>query len=623
MCGIAGFVGGGDKIVLERMTELLVHRGPDDDGFLVDADHGVHLGFRRLSILDRTGGHQPMTTKDGLLTVIFNGQIYNFRELREVLVRQGFRFQTDHSDTEVLLHGYRHWGKELPSQLNGMWAFVIYDPIKRELFCSRDRFGKKPFFYFLSKDTFVFASELIALRAHPRVPRELSPKALQKYFAYGFVPAPLTFLEGVNKLPGGHSLTLDLATLNPRTERYWQYQLDISDTIPADAENAWAEELSAKLDAAVKRRLIADVPVGTFLSGGIDSSSVSALAIRHIGADRLKTFSIGFDEASFDESCYARQVAQHIGAEHHLDTLSIDRALDILPDVVARWDEPIADASILPTYLLCQHARRHVTVALGGDGADELFGGYDPFKALRYAKWYSRLMPKPLHRAISLIAAKLPVSHRYMSFDFKLKRTLRGLDFAPHLWMPVWMSPLSPNEVSELFRTPVNLEEVYSEAIEIWDGCVSSDLVDRTIAFYVNLYLQEDILVKVDRASMLHSLQVHAPFLDIELVDFVRRIPAHYKSQGSRTKILLKKAMERFLPHDILYRRKQGFGVPIGKWFADATLPRQPTNAIVNQTFWQSKLAEHRSNRQDQRAYLWSDWLFSNSFRGMKFPQHA
>lgn len=613
MCGIAGFFGAGNRDVLERMTARLSHRGPDDDGFLVDSERGVHLGFRRLAILDLAGGKQPMTTADGELTVVFNGQIYNFRELREELTKLGARFATDHSDTEVLLHGWRRWGEDLPKHLNGMWAFALYDRSRNMVFFSRDRFGKKPLFYWAGPDTFAFASELTALREHPAVPGKLSQRALQKYFAYGYVPAPLTFYEGVHKLSAGHNLVLNLSDHSFRVARYWRYEPEPFDQRPAGAERSWQEELAARLDAAVARRLVADVPVGAFLSGGIDSSIVSAIALRHTGRKRLKTFSIGFEEATFDESRYAHMVAEHIGADHQIEILSVQRALTLLPEITARWDEPIADSSLLPTYLLCQHARRQVTVALGGDGADELFAGYDAFRALRYARAWARFVPRPIHHGIAMLAARLPVSHRRMSFDFLVKRTLRGLDHPAHLWLPMWLAPLGPSDLEQLFNEPIDLEDVFSEAVDVWDSCRSTDPVERTIAFYIRLYLQGDILVKVDRASMLNSLEVRAPFLDHELVDFLRRLPSNMKLRGGTTKYLLRKIATPLLPKPILERSKRGFSVPIGQWFRDNAMPERRLDRAINATFWQDRLARHRKQISDERAYLWSDWLLGAS----------
>ena len=613
MCGIAGFIGAGDEAALRRMADRLVHRGPDDGGFLIDADLPVFLAHRRLSILDIAGGHQPMLTPDGRYAIVFNGEIYNFRELRRELESEGAQFRTDHSDTEVLLLGWQYWQEAMFDRLNGMWAFAVFDRESRELILSRDRFGKKPLFYAAAASGFVFSSELISLREHPTVPSLLSERALRKYFAYGFVPAPLTFIEGVNKLPGGHWMRVQLDTLACDVRQYWSYKPEPCDERPANAEQRWTEELLAHLEAAVDRRLVADVPVGSFLSGGIDSSMVSALAIRKLGRERLKTFSIGFEESTFDESAHARRVAEHIGADHQVETLSIQRALDILPDIATRLDEPIADSSILPTYLLCQHARRQVTVAIGGDGADELFAGYDPFKALRLARWYETLVPRPMHRAISMMAARLPVSHRYMSLDFRLKRTLRGMDHAQNLRLPVWMSPLAPSELETLFRQPVDLDDLYSESIDAWDSCESRDPIDRTIAFYIRLYLQDDILVKVDRASMLHSLEVRAPFLDCELVDFARRLPSDMKLRGGTTKWILKRAAATLLPPEIIQRPKQGFGVPIGQWFRDGVIPSGDPAFAVNRDFHATKQQDHLAERSDERAYLWSEWILNHS----------
>jgi asparagine synthase (glutamine-hydrolysing) len=603
MCGIAGFVGPGERVDLTRMADAMRHRGPDGAGYNVHEPSGMHLAHRRLAVIDIAGGFQPMLSRDHALAIVFNGEIYNFRELRTELEGLGARFETDHSDTEVVLQGYRIWGESVCERLNGMWAFVIHDRERRRLFCSRDRFGKKPFFFHLRPGFFAFASELNSLRAHPAVPQRFDALALRKYFAYGYVPAPATLFSEIRKLPGGHSLTLDLDTWTHAQTRYWKYRSEPFEERPRNAEREWSETLHQLLDAAVARRLVADVPVGAFLSGGVDSSTVAALAIRHVGRDRLKTFSIGFEEASFDESEHARAVARHIGAAHSTQVLSVDQALEILPRIRAGMDEPINDFSLLPTYLLCRHARQQVTVALGGDGADELFAGYDPFKALRYAAAYAKFVPAPVHHGISMLAARMPVSHQYMSFDFRLKRTLRGLDHPAHLWLPVWMSPLSPSELEQLFAEPVDLDELFSEAIVAWDDTESADPVDRAIEFYLNLYMQDGILVKVDRASMMNSLEVRAPFLDIELVNFVRRLPSEVKLRGNVTKWILKRVADPLLPLGITRRRKQGFAMPTGAWFAQGRLKIQP-QASSNPAFWTQMQNEHLAHRQDHRLAL-------------------
>ncbi len=623
MCGIDGFVGHGSTADLQRMTDALAHRGPDDAGYWTDPARGVYLGHRRLSILDLGGGHQPMVTADGSLVIVFNGEIYNFAELRAMLVSRGHRFVTDHSDTEVLLHGFREWGSDLPRRLNGMWAFVIYDRAARRLFGSRDRFGKKPLFYTSQNGAFVFASELSSLRLHPAVRSGVSTRALKKYFGYGYIPAPHTILEDVHKLPGGHSFWLDLDSLALRVEKYWDFVLEpfadapspgASSAAVAKAENAWSEELRERLDAAVKCRLVADVPVGIFLSGGIDSSAVTAFASRHVPAGQLKTFSIGFEEASFDESVYASRVARLFQTDHYLETLSIAKAHALLPAIAAKLDEPMGDSSLLPCYLLSEFTRRHVKVALGGDAGDELFAGYDPFRVLHQAELYQKFMPRPVHQAIRLVAARLPVSHRSMSFDFRLKRTLRGLSYPPKLWLPVWMSSLDTRELADLFNEPVDLEDIFSEAIAAWEACSQRDPVSRALQFFTQLYLQDDILVKVDRATMMHGLEARAPFLDINFVDFARRIPSAWKFRNGQTKYILKKALEPVLPPDVLHRKKKGFGVPIGAWFKDGQLDLAAGEPFpgLNRAFVLSRLAAHRDGRADERAFLWNTWLLQS-----------
>ncbi len=610
MCGIAGFVGAGDRETLARMTGVLVHRGPDDSGLW---DNGtVYLGHRRLAIVDLADGHQPMSTSDGALTVIFNGEIYNHGELRAELKAHGHVFQTDHSDTEVLLHGYRQWGAALPTRLNGMWAFALHDRNNGQLFCSRDRFGKKPFFYALGPRNFIFGSELTALIQHPDVSRNLSRRALQKYFAYGYIPAPLSIYEAVKKLPGGCSLTLDTATLNCRVERYWDLVLEPFEQIPSNPEEEWGAQIRELLDRAVQRRLMSDVPLGVFLSGGIDSSAVTAFASRHLPAGQLKTFNVGFDEKSFDESKYARQVADFFGTDHHTETLSLDRAHNLLDECLSRLDEPLGDSSLLPTYLLNRFTRQHVTVALGGDGGDELFAGYDPFQALGKAQFYQALIPHPIHQGIRALFNRLPVSHANMSLDFKIKRTLRGLSYRPSFWLPVWMGSLDPVELEELFDGPIVLEDLYSEAIEQWEACPQTDLVDKTLQFYAKLYLQDDIMVKVDRASMMHSLEIRAPFLDIELVDFVRRIPSSYKLRQGTTRYILKKALEPVLPREILYRTKKGFGSPIGAWFKNGTLQMNGNRiSLLQNNFIREKTAAHLAGKSDERAFLWNTYVLN------------
>jgi asparagine synthase (glutamine-hydrolysing) len=353
------------------------------------------------------------------------------------------------------------------------------------------------------------------------------------------------------------------------------------------------------------------VPIGVFLSGGVDSSAVAAYAAAKLGEGRLGTFSIGFEDQDFDESAYARLAAHHVRSTHHEEVLSLDKAVSLLPDIMSRLDEPMGDSSILPTHLLCRHARRTATVALGGDGADELFGGYAPFRALRWAKFYQRWVPGRLHTAIKYLADRMPATHRYMALDFKIKRVLRGLGHSPRLWNPVWMSPLEDRELSELFCEPVDVEDVFSEAIELWDDSPAAGLVDRTLQFFTRLYLQNDILTKIDRASMWHSLEVRSPFLDIDLVNFARTIPADCKVRRSATKYLLKRALEPVLPREILDRSKQGFAVPIARWFREGSMNVSRSGVAwgLSHAFIARKLSEQTRGKADNHAFLWNQWV--------------
>ncbi len=616
MCGIAGFIGTGDQSVLKSMTDSIAYRGPDAEGFYSDLSAGVFLGHRRLSIVDLSGGAQPMKDNSNQYIITFNGEIYNHQEIRKELIQKGHRFLTTNSDTETLIEAYKAWGEGMLDKLNGMFAFAIYDQNKKQLFIARDRFGKKPLFYSFQNGTFVFGSELHVLTKHPEIKIQQSKKALQKYFAYGYIPAPNSLYEKVYKLPGGHFLRFELASSTFQIKKWWSFKIEPFTTIPKNAEQVLGEELLDLLSKAIKRRLMSEVPLGFFLSGGIDSSSLVALASKIIPSNNINTFSIGFTEASFDESVYAKMIAEKYQTNHISEILDLEKALTILPNIVNRLDEPMGDASLLPTYLLCQLTRKHVTVALGGDGADELFCGYDPFKALEKAKLYNSLVPKPVHQAFSFLFGKLPVSHKNMSLDFKIKRTLRGLSYHSKYWNSVWMGPLAPSEVNDLFNEELDMEDLYSEAIAAWESCDQPSLLDKATEFYVKLYLQDDILVKVDRASMMNSLEVRAPFLDIDLVNFARKIPVNYRFKNGETKYILKKALEPILPHDILYRKKKGFGVPIGKWFSEGKLKISSTNnlaSMLNSNFIKNQLGQHEQLKADNRAFLWNLYLLSNT----------
>jgi asparagine synthase (glutamine-hydrolysing) len=484
-----------------------------------------------------------------------------------------------------------------------MWAFAIYDSRTRCFFLARDRFGKKPLYYFHRNGTFAFASELTAILEHPLAPRNQSEIARVKFLAHALIPAPHSAIEGIYKLPAAHWLTVDAEGGSPKIHRYWRYTLEPEES--QKSESTLAAELLEILTRATRRRLVADVPLGIFLSGGLDSSTIAALAARDVQDRTLQTFTIGFKEPSFDESAFAAQVAEFLKTDHHIETLSLEAALEGMPGIFDLLDEPQGDGSLLPTWLLCRFARRHVTVALSGDGGDELFAGYDPFRALRLAGLYSNLVPRPLHSALRLLAARLPVSHANISLDFKIKRTLRGLDHPARLWNPVWLGALEPSELARLTDSRFSVEEIYSEAIDAWESCSGTNPVDRTLQFYTEIYLQDGILAKADRASMMNSLEVRSPFLDIEVADFARRLPHHYKLRGKTTKYLLKRAVEGLLPNEIIYRSKKGFGTPVGSWLRSGRIAPEANSSLLRE-----KLSAHLAGQSDERLFLWCEYVW-------------
>jgi asparagine synthase (glutamine-hydrolysing) len=612
MCGIAGFIGFGSRHDLEAMTAALSHRGPDGSGLWVSEHPRVFLGHRRLSIIDLEGGAQPMWDAAGEIGVVYNGEIYNHIELRRALEAAGHQFRTSHSDTEVLVHGYRQWGEDLPGRLNGMFAFAIYDSARRRLFLARDRFGEKPLYVYRQPGRIAFASELSALLCHANIPRELEPRTIQKLFAWGFVPAPNALYRHFHKIPGGTSLTYSLDEDSLRERRYWKFRIEPDPSLTDQQLPRLREELRSLFEQSVKRRLMSDVPLGLFLSGGIDSGSVLAAATRALPADRISTFTVGFNEPSFDESSFARELAEHFGVRHHLEMLDLENARKLLLEVLRRLDEPLGDASILPTYMLSRFTRRNVTVALSGDGGDELFAGYDPFKALTPAQIYARLMPKGLHRGLRRLIDLLPISTRNMSLDFKLRRSLTGLSWPEAYWNVLWLSPADPHMIREIFNAPLTAEELYQEALDVWAES-RGNLLDKTLEFYTNFYLPDDILTKVDRASMMVSLESRAVFLDNDLVEFCRRLPGRFKLRNGKRKWLLKQAMRDWLPQKTLARRKKGFGIPLAKWLRSWPRPNDDEisaagGALFKPDAFDEHWGHHVRGETDQRLLLFT-WL--------------
>lgn len=609
MCGIVGVVNCDrqqvDPMLLRAMTDVLSHRGPDGEGHYVNGD--VALGHRRLAIIDLATGAQPMVGLDGKTWITYNGEIYNFRELRRELESWGYRFRTT-SDTEVILAAYEAWGVECLSRLRGMFAFAIWDGRRRRLFLARDRVGIKPLVYAWDGRRLLFASELKALLQDPSVPRELDWEALRDYLAFLYIPSPKTIFRGIRKLPPASSLVLDLDRGGPRVHRYWDLHF-ISDQSRSEAE--WLEGLRWHLEEAVRSHLVSDVPIGAFLSGGMDSSTVVAL-MAQAGGEPTRTFSIGFDEADFDELAYARLVARRYGAEHYEFVVKPD-ALEALTRLVWQFDEPFADASALPTYYVAKITKEHVTVALSGDGGDENFAGY-----LRYARaraFHERLdsLPGLLAKPLFKIASRLlpegakgqgylallgadPVARYFQIVTYQRSETLR------RLLTKEAQARVAPEVSPAPFHRLVEESGVpdYVAALQYLD---------------IRTYLPEDILTKVDRTSMLVSLEARVPLLDHVLMEFVATMPTTLKLRNSTGKAILKRVMANNLPAEVLKRRKMGFGVPLGPWFrreladyAKGVLLDRRTRerGILEPRAVADLLEEHCSGRRDFSSQIWS-----------------
>lgn len=611
MCGIAGFVGKGNLGDLQLMSKALIARGPDDNGNYLDPNHSVYFTHRRLSIIDLADGRQPMSDTNEDVTVTFNGEIYNAPELRELLIKDGYSFKTSHSDTEVLINGYKKWGSDLPKFLNGMFAFAIYDKKNGHIFLSRDRFGEKPLYYYHDQENFIFASELKSLRKHSYIKTDICDIAIQKYFAYGYIPAPLTSYQNCHKLKPGHSLILNIASHKLTSLTYWRFELRPDHHITSESDVV--DELDHLLKKSVQSRLVSDVDLGIFLSGGIDSSAILYYATTLLDKKNINTFTIGFNETSFDESSYAKKIAHYFNVKNHRKTLDTNGIKNLIPEIFHHLDEPISDPSIIPTYFLCNHARKHVTTALSGDGGDELFAGYDPFSVLKMANFYDKIIPKMVHQKISNLAQLLPVSHRNLSFDLKAKRGLRGLSYDKDLWNPLWLAPAGPEYLKDLFHKPMQIEDIYSEAITLWNRNNSLDLVDKTLEFYTNLYLPNNILVKSDQASMMNSLEVRSPFLDNDLADFCMKLPNHFKFKNGSKKYILKKLLENKLPKEVLNRKKKGFGLPVAKMLMDYDFKiSNHHNNNINLDLLNSAYHHHKNKSQDNGSLIWSYMAIEN-----------
>lgn len=610
MCGIAALVApnnGALESSITAMVGTLGHRGPDDSGLVVLPEDGVALGMRRLSILDIAGGRQPMWDESGQHGVVFNGEIYNFRELRQELAGRGHVFRTDHSDTEVLVHGFEEWGPDLFPKLNGMFAVALWDRTQRRLVVARDRTGEKPLYIARVGRGFAVASELKAILALREFDRTLDFVALEQYLSFDYVVGPRTIFRDVKKLPAGHYavITQDDYTVSP----YWTLRL-VDEEVD---ERRILRELDELLDASVRARMVADVPVGLFLSGGVDSTTIGYYMRRH--SDEVHSFSIGFEDRRFDESDYAQLAARHLGTTHRLEIFSEERVLGLLPRVAEIFDEPVGDQSVLPTYLLSLFAREHVKVALGGDGSDELFMGYKAYQALKLS-WALDKLPWMVRRAVAGLARRVPDTLGRMGL--RGKRFLELVDRPPVARFLSHLGGFKGSARGVLAREirEVLPESVFEEAVGRLCAGLPAETgpANQTIAAYLRGYLQEDILVKVDRASMAASLEVRSPFLDPALVEFLGRVPARLKLKGMTRKYLLRALMRGRIPDAILDRRKRGFGVPISAWLRGrlaATVReylapgRLAAARIFDPAAVDALVRQHLSGRVDRGNELW------------------
>lgn len=613
MCGICGAIHkDGEPVtpaLLEAMNNTIIHRGPDGEGYLLAEEH-VGLAMRRLSIIDIGGSDQPLFNEDKSIGLVFNGEIYNFRQLREDLIKRGHTFRTD-GDGETIAHLYEEYGDEVATHLEGQFAFALWDSNKQRLLIARDRFGQKPLYYYHSNNSFVFASEIKAILTHPRVPRvsRLSnPEALAEYLGFGYIPAPDTAFEGIKALPPASYLIWQKEQNTPFEQSYWNppYLKAEYDSPSTASEAELINHVQHYLRDAVEKRLIADVPLGAFLSGGLDSSLIVAL-MQQISNRTTKTFSIGFaGDTTFDETSYAEQVAQYLGTEHTAFTVE-PHAIELLPKLVWHHDQPFADSSAIPTYLVSELTKEHVTVALTGDGGDEQFAGYERFYAALLIKKLG-FMPQVAWQLVGNVIGQLPEGTGYYNTVKRAGRFARAAGMPFPLAYFDFVRVCSAEMIAEL----TGAQDVAGQAImrdfrRVKDLSGLLDMNQRT-------YLPDDLNIKTDRMSMAASLEARSPFLDHNLAEYAAEIPSHFKLNGSNTKYILKEAARGLLPDSIIDRKKHGFGAPLGAWLRDdislvreILLDKQATErGLFKQAAVEQLINEHESGQRDNNRQLWT-----------------
>jgi asparagine synthase (glutamine-hydrolysing) len=568
MCGIAGFVNNSnekaDRGILDRMNSAILHRGPDEDGYYLKDN--AAMAMRRLAIIDLAGGQQPITNEDRTKWIVYNGEVYNYQELREGLLERGHKLKTN-SDTEAVVHLYDEFGADCLHHLRGMFAFAIWDETERSLFLARDRVGKKPLLYsLLPNGGIVFGSEFTALLAHPEISHEVDHEAIDSYMSFLCVPAPMTAFRHIRKLEPGHWLRWKDGRIE--TKRYWLP--DFSKKIKIGEQEA-IEETTRILRESTRLRMISEVPLGAFLSGGVDSSAVVALMAQE-SSQPVKTFSIGFEEQDYSELKYAKRVAEHVGAEYN-EFIVKPNAIEVLPTLVEHYGEPFADPSAIPTYYVSRETRRHVTVALNGDGGDESFVGYERHVAMRYANVY-RSLPSPLRqKLIEPVMGAVPTPLNFRNRLTRVQRFLRSASLDSNDRYFRWLSSFDPEAKSELYTEEFKRLSGGSRAGQLmapfFESVNGKGSIDASLMADLMHYLPNDLLVKVDIASMANSLEARSPFLDHNLIEFAATLPENIKQKGFGTKSLLKKVAANLVPKDVIYRQKMGFAVPIRYWLGN------------------------------------------------------
>lgn len=632
MCGIAGIfdLAGTrpvDPAVLAAMTDAIAHRGPDDSGY--HRLPGVGLGHRRLSIIDLAGGHQPLFNEDGSVAVVYNGEIYNFAELSDELVAKGHHFVT-RSDTEVIVHAWEEWGPACVERFRGMFAFAIHDAGKQTLFLARDRLGIKPLYYSITADGWlVFGSELKALLPFPGLSDKLDPFAIEDFFSFGYIPEPRSIYQGVAKLPPGFHLTLERGKPAPEPRRYWDV---VFETRHHGSEADLEAELIDRLREAVSIRLVAEVPLGAFLSGGVDSSAVVA-TMAELKSDPVTSCTIAFGDAEYDESAYARMVAERFGTDHHCRTVDSDdfALLMHLPKI---YDEPYADSSALPTFRVCEEARRHVTVALSGDGGDEVFAGYRRYRWFHYEELVRQKIPAalraPLFGTLGRLYPKLDRAPR----PLRAKSTLEAIarSSAEGYFHSVSILPDDLRERLYSGRMKRNLQDYRSVSLirDLMKTAPADHHLSKVQYVDMKTYLPGDILTKVDRASMAHSLEVRVPLLDHPFVEWAAGLAPGLKLNGREGKYIFKKSLEPKLPDNILYRDKMGFAIPLARWLRGPLKERARAIAsgstladtgLFDMDFVRRMVEDHLSGARDYSAPLWALMMFAGFLEQVHAPR--